>query len=338
MDKIRIVCIGCWAGHSKEFARAVKENPECELVGVWDEDETAGRAWAEEEGVPFVTDIYELLRSDRVDAVSVTCGTAKHAPYLIEAAKNGKHIFVEKALAATNEDAYAIREAVKKNNVHFTMTDPVFRGGLRYIKKLADEGTFGELTSARYRTLNDRLLIGKSLETLYDKKENGGGCMIDMGHHCVHVLSWFLGKPVRARALGVPWTRKGKEEAVEELSAAIYEFENKAIGIAESGWLGPKYQFEFNLYGTKGCACAFRRDDEDEKLMVRYHLEDGQWTDVPEELLEEDFMSAMDYWINSIKNDTENTMYGIDEAVRLTEMVVAGYASDQQECRQSFTI
>ncbi|MDE7186168.1 MAG: hypothetical protein K2O13_01475, partial [Lachnospiraceae bacterium] len=89
---------------------------------------------------------------------------------------------------------------------------------------------------------------------------------------------------------------------------------------------------------TKGCACAFRRDDEDEKLAVYCHLEGEQWTEVPEEKLEENFMPAMDYWIDSIRNDTENTMYGIDEAVRLTEMVVAGYVSDRQECRQSFTV
>ena len=129
MNKIRIACIGCWAGHSKEFARAIRENPECELISVWDEEEKTGRIWAEEEGVPYAPDIFELLRSDRIDAVCVTCGTAKHAPYLIVAAKNGKHIFVEKALASTVEDAYEIRQAVKKSRVHFKKTDTVFTGG-----------------------------------------------------------------------------------------------------------------------------------------------------------------------------------------------------------------
>ena len=87
--------------HAKGYANAVRENPETKLVAVWDEEEYGGKQIAEEYGIPFSTDLDQILGRDDVDAVVVDAVTSDHPRIMVAAAKAGKHIFTEKAMAIT---------------------------------------------------------------------------------------------------------------------------------------------------------------------------------------------------------------------------------------------
>ncbi len=63
----------------------------------------------------------ELLKAKDIDAVVIATPDHWHAPMVIEAAKAGKHIYVEKPLSLTVAETYEIERAVKESGVIFQL-------------------------------------------------------------------------------------------------------------------------------------------------------------------------------------------------------------------------
>lgn len=327
MKKLRIACCGGWHSHAKDFPmdRAPKfcgDLPH-EFAAVWDDDPVRGQAWAQEMGCRFEPDYGALCADKDIDGFLITAGTTKHAELAIPAAEAGKHIFMEKALAVDPSEAQRIREAVKRAGIHFTISDPVEKPALVYAKKLMDDGVLGDITGIRYRTCHAFGLTDHALmERFYTKPEAGAGTLSDMGHHAVHVLLWFLGRPDRAMGVFSRYSETGKANDVDDMASALFHFPSGAIGTAESGWLCPGGQNIFELYGTKG----FLRWDCDG---LRYRFDpEGSWTTVPDSELPPAPVYPLRYWMESVLNDTPNTQYTIDEAVDVTAMIAAAYRTD----------
>ncbi|MDE7285744.1 MAG: Gfo/Idh/MocA family oxidoreductase, partial [Lachnospiraceae bacterium] len=242
MKKLKFVCAGGWHIHALDFPmdRAPKKVPhlEKEFAAVWDNDKERGEKWAEAMNCMFVEDYDQLLAIPDIDGVLITSETSMHEELIVKAAEAGINVFVEKALTTTNESAYRIREAVKRSNIKFTVSDPVRHGDLLYAKELVDKGVIGELISVRSRMSNACAINDQdSIRQYYEVECTGGGAMIDMGYHNIHRIQWFLGKPVRAASILVPFTDYGKEKKIDENSIAVFEFESGKIGIAETSWL-----------------------------------------------------------------------------------------------------
>ena len=85
------------------------------MACVWDENPQRGKAWSEEINVPFVADLKDIWADASIDGVVVTAPTAMHKDIIIAAANAGKHVFVEKSLALTYQDALEIKEAIERN-------------------------------------------------------------------------------------------------------------------------------------------------------------------------------------------------------------------------------
>ncbi len=63
----------------------------------------------------------ELLASPDIDAVIIATSDHWHAQIAIDAAKAGKHVYVEKAMTKTIEEAYRVRDAVKQGGIVFQL-------------------------------------------------------------------------------------------------------------------------------------------------------------------------------------------------------------------------
>ena len=95
---------------------------------MWDELPERGSDWADSLGVDFECDLPTLLARRDVDAVIVDAPTTMHRDVIVAAAKTGKHIFTEKAMAPTlsecDEIAAAVREAGVKPHIARHRTCP----------------------------------------------------------------------------------------------------------------------------------------------------------------------------------------------------------------------
>jgi predicted dehydrogenase len=100
-DMIKIAVVG--AGHLGSIhARLWNEQPEAELAAIVDPDEMRGRAVAEQHGTPWFATLDEL---EGVDAVVIAAPTSRHHSLALRCLELGYHIFIEKPVTATHDEA-----------------------------------------------------------------------------------------------------------------------------------------------------------------------------------------------------------------------------------------
>lgn len=118
------------AGHlGKIHLKLLNQSERYELVGFYDESETTAKAVAEEFGYHRFDSIAQLI--DACDIVDVVTPTTHHYDCAEQVIKAGKHLFIEKPIAQTVEQAVAIRELAKKHGVrgqvgHVERFNPAF--------------------------------------------------------------------------------------------------------------------------------------------------------------------------------------------------------------------
>lgn len=104
------------AGHlGKIHLRLLKQSDKYELVGFYDADEENGKKVAEEFGYHFFNSIDELI--DAVDMVDIVTPTLSHYDCAKKAISKGKHIFIEKPITNTVEEAEHIRELLAEHGL-----------------------------------------------------------------------------------------------------------------------------------------------------------------------------------------------------------------------------
>lgn len=314
MKEINVAILGTWAIHARDFVERNREIPGCNMVAAWDADPVAGRKWAEELDITFVEDYHDILADTDIDAVIITTAAVEHAEMTVEAARAGKHIMVEKAPMLTKESAEAVYRAVQESGVLYSVSDPLVKPEMLQLKKMADDGFFGDITMIHVRNAHAMALEGTLPERFFKKDEAGGGVVLDVGCHGVHMLWWFMGMPESCLSAYSSYTDRARKGGVEDNAAVVYRFPNGAIGIAESSWTSPGDQGIMDIYGTKGCAHAFGRQ-------IHYCAADKVWHIIPKEDLPAQGVKPMDQWLESLIHGTVHTQYHEKEAAELAIML-----------------
>lgn len=316
---LRVAMLSRWHVHANEYCASINRNPAAEVVSVWDEQADRGKTWAAELDVPFVDNYESLLSRDDFDAVCVVTPTNMHRDIMVRAAEAGKHIFTEKVLTTTVNEAREVAEAITKNDVTFCISFPRrCLPELKYAKRAINDGLVGEPTLVRIRIAH----AGSSRDWLpnhfYDLEACGGGAMMDLGAHGMYLARWLLGKPRRIVSVFSNIT----ERAVEDNAVSVIEFENGAIGINETSFVAYPDSYSLELDGTEG---GVRMLSPKDGVEVRSdHLDKNEWHKVEE--LPDRSISPIDQWISGCLNGTE-IEFGIEEAVQLTELMDAAYCS-----------
>ncbi|TNJ43056.1 Gfo/Idh/MocA family oxidoreductase [Tamlana fucoidanivorans] len=118
------------AGHlGKIHLRLLNQSNKYELVGFYDADEKNGKKVAAEFGYKFFNSVEALI--DAVDMVDIVTPTLSHYECAKQAIAKGKHIFIEKPITNTVEEAEHIRELLAKHNLrgqvgHVERFNPAF--------------------------------------------------------------------------------------------------------------------------------------------------------------------------------------------------------------------
>ena len=118
------------AGHlGKIHLRLLNQSEKYELVGFYDADQTNGKNVATEFGYKYFNSIEALI--DAVDMVDIVTPTLSHYDCALQAIAKGKHVFIEKPITNTIEEAEEIRQLLAKNNLrgqvgHVERFNPAF--------------------------------------------------------------------------------------------------------------------------------------------------------------------------------------------------------------------
>src|SRR5215216_772543 len=106
-----------------------KEIPSVELVGFYDPDDATAKEVSEKYQLTRFTEPGKLINAS--DAIDVVAPTNHHFELCAKAIRKGKHVFVEKPLANTMEEAYQLVELAKESNIklqvgHVERFNPAF--------------------------------------------------------------------------------------------------------------------------------------------------------------------------------------------------------------------
>ncbi|MBT8321849.1 MAG: Gfo/Idh/MocA family oxidoreductase, partial [Eudoraea sp.] len=119
------------AGHlGKIHLRLLQESPKYELIGFYDPDAIIGKHVAEEFGYTYIDNLNALI--DAVDVVDIVTPTLSHFDCAKKAMEKGKHIFIEKPITKTLEEAEEMLRLQKKFQVkgqvgHVERFNPAFK-------------------------------------------------------------------------------------------------------------------------------------------------------------------------------------------------------------------
>ncbi|MEQ8623752.1 MAG: Gfo/Idh/MocA family oxidoreductase [Vicingaceae bacterium] len=126
------------AGHlGKIHIKLLQQIDDYELVGFYDADQKAAKAAAEEYQINAFPSVEALI--DAVDVVDIVTPTLSHFDCAVKAIRQSKHIFIEKPITNTVEEARKLIDLAHEANVkvqvgHVERFNPAFTATLPYIK------------------------------------------------------------------------------------------------------------------------------------------------------------------------------------------------------------
>ena len=311
---LNVAVLSFWHVHAGDYARQAQQHPGTNLVAVWDDDAERGREGAEKFGVEFVADLDALLARDDIDAVTITTSTDVHLDIMVKAAKAGKHIFTEKLLAPTVEEAEEIVRATDENGVKLIVSLPrLYHGYTRAIQDVLESGKLGRLTYSRVRLSHGGAVKGWLPERFYDPRTAIGGALTDLGCHPVYLTQLFLGS---APSTVSATYRSVTERPVDDHAVVTVGYENQVIGVIEAGFVSDN-PFTVEIFGTEGSLTYSEWGNTLNVSGPAFGGEGWQPLEVPEHS-----QDAFAQWVDHIANGTRADD-NIARAVELTRLVVA---------------
>jgi predicted dehydrogenase len=186
----------------------------------------------------------------------------------------GKHVYTEKPVAETLEQALALarqaKRAALKNGV---VQDKLFLPGLKKLRRLYDSGYFGRVLSVRLDFgwwVFDGEFAPSQRPSWNYQKTTGGGLILDMFAHWRYIFDRLLGpinsvacREMTAQPRRIDETGKPYDVDVEDHAFAIFELEGGAIAQVSSSWASRVKRddlLQIQVDGTQGSAvCGLHR-------------------------------------------------------------------------------
>ena len=351
MERIRIGIVGAGgmaAYHIPGFRKAGAE------VAALADPNPQAAACAAKWGVGRTySSLGEMLRSERLDAVSVITPNRFHAPLAVEALKAGLHVFCEKPPALDARETAAMARAAEKagRRLMFNFCNRA-RPEAEALKREIDSGRFGRVNSAQAAWMRRTGIPGFG-GWFTTKAMSGGGPIIDLLHG-MDLALWFMGYPepsqvlastfddfIRDRRFRGPWGIPEREDGTCDVEAAAYGFvtfkDGSCLGFHNS-WaeMVKREEMSVTLQGTKEGASIrriFGVDGDDATAEDSCELYTttaaGRRRDVPLTRKRDEAMGRIRSAMNFVRvlQGREKPLTQPSEAVRLMKIVDAVYRS-----------
>ncbi|HHX40679.1 MAG TPA: Gfo/Idh/MocA family oxidoreductase [Armatimonadetes bacterium] len=165
------------------------------LVGVATSREETARKAKEQGGFEFATtDWRELIARDDIQIINICSPNSQHAEQLLAAIAAGKHIYCDKPLVVTAEEARQIEAALREYQgtgqvtLQYRFYPPTLRA-----KQLIDEGFVGNVICFRASYLHSGSVDPNRPMGWKQLKSEGGGVLQDLGSHVLDLMDYLIG-------------------------------------------------------------------------------------------------------------------------------------------------
>src|ERR1043165_7333444 len=195
---VRILRIGV-AGLGRAFSIMIPtfRDPRVTLVAAADPRAEARRRFAKDFGAEAYDTVEELCAAPDVEVVYVATPHQLHAPHAILAARNGKHVLVEKPMALTLDDCAGMIAAGRSASVHLIVGHShSFDAPIARMRALIAGGEYGAVRMIHALNYTDFLYRPRRPEEL--DTAQGGGAVFNQAAHQVDIVRLLGGGRVKS--------------------------------------------------------------------------------------------------------------------------------------------
>lgn len=195
MSKVRIGIIGCGGIANQKHMPAMKKNSDlCEIVATCDIIRERAEKAAAEYGAPgckVFEDYHDLLADPEVEVVHICTPNVSHSEIAIASFEAKKHVYCEKPMSHSTEEAKKMVEAWKKSGMQFTVGyQNRFRPEVQNLHAACEAGDLGDIYFAQAWAIRRRGV--PTWGVFPNKKLQGGGPLIDIGTHALDITLWCM--------------------------------------------------------------------------------------------------------------------------------------------------
>jgi predicted dehydrogenase len=239
--------MGWW---SDVLADAIRRSGKLKIVSCFSRSPEKREAFAKKYGCRAAGSYDEILADRKIEAIVNTTPNSVHRETTVAAAKAGKHVFLDKPIANTIDDALAITEACRKAKVVLALGYQRRREShFRWIKENLDK--FGKLVNAEANISRDRLGKIDLNSWRYTAEGMPGGVMLQIGIHYTDVLEYLLG-PVKA--VSGRFVRLVLPGDNPDVASLVLEHENGALSTLNASYASASEYYLMNIYGKEASA------------------------------------------------------------------------------------
>ncbi len=291
---------------------AYADMPGVEVVGVADAHEEAAAAGAASVGARPYPSYETLVSAESVDVVDACVPTALHRDLAVRVAGDGKHLFLEKPIARTLEEAGEILSAFEGSEGRLFVGHVVryFPEYVR-IKAMIEAGDLGAVGVVRTSRRSPFL---RGWNDWYADWRQSGGVLVDLVIHDFDFLRWCFGEVERVYARGV----MGREYNRLDYALTTLRFEGGPIAHVEGHWGYPApFEYSIEVAGSKGLVTSDSTEASPLKL-----LQDAEGVGgVPDVAVgESPYRAELEHFVRCLRTGEEPVVGGHDarEALRVS--------------------
>jgi predicted dehydrogenase len=204
------------------------------IVTIYSRREESAKKFAKDYDVPFATtSIEEAINRPDVEVVCVSLPNNLHEEAVMLSCKHKKAVITTKPLGRNAEEAKRMLEAVEKAGVfNGYLEDLVYTPKFLKALESVKNGALGRILWAKSRETHP----GPHSDWFWDIEQAGGGCILDLGCHCVEIARSYIGKDIKPMEVMCWADTQVKPIDAEDHAIGLVKYENGAIGQFEVSW------------------------------------------------------------------------------------------------------
>lgn len=204
------------------------------IVSIQSRREESAKKFADDYGVPHhTTNMEEAIAHPDVQMVCIALPNNLHEEAVLLCCKHKKAVITTKPLGRNAAEAKRMLEAVESAGIfHGYLEDLVYTPKFIKAHESVRKGALGRILWAKSRETHP----GPHSNWFWDLEQAGGGCILDLGCHCVEISRSYIGKDIKPIEVMCWADTQVKPIEAEDHAIGLVKYENGAIGQFEVSW------------------------------------------------------------------------------------------------------
>ena len=204
------------------------------IVSIYSRREESAKKFAKDYSCEHTTiNMEESIAHPSVDVVCIALPNNLHEAAVMLCCKHKKAVITTKPLGRNAEEAKRMLQAVEKAGIfNGYLEDLVYTPKFLKAHQSVQQGALGRILWSKSRETHP----GPHSDWFWDIEQAGGGCILDLGCHCVEIARSFIGKDIKPVEVMCWADTQVKPIDAEDHAIGLVKYENGAIGQFEVSW------------------------------------------------------------------------------------------------------